>query len=53
MAKGGGIKNGAGEKMKTDAVRNEMKKKGKGKTKKKKSKRGRVIFWLIYGTHFC
>jgi hypothetical protein len=35
MAWGGG-RNGAGEKMKTEAMRNKMKKKGKGKRKKGK-----------------
>ena len=34
-----------GNKMKTEAVRNKMKKKGKGERKKKKRKRGRVIFF--------
>ena len=47
---GGWGKNGAGEKMKNEAVRNKMKKKEKGERKKKKRKRGRVIFLLIYGT---
>ena len=42
MARGGG---GAGEKLKTDAVRNKMKKKGIGERKNKKSKRGRVILF--------
>ena len=45
MARGGN-KNGAGEKMKNEAVR---KKKEKGERKKKKRKRWRVIFLLIYG----
>ena len=44
MGRGG---NGAGEKMKNEAVRNKMKKKEKGERKKKKRKRGRVIFLLI------
>ena len=35
-----------GKKMKTEAVRNKMKKKGKGERKKKKRKRGRVIFFV-------
>ena len=47
MGRGG---NGAGEKMKNEAVRNKMKKKEKGEGKKKRRKRGRVIFLLIYGT---
>ena len=52
MARGG---NGAGEKLKNEAVRNKMKKKekgkkGKGERKKKKRKRGKDIFLLIYGT---
>ena len=42
--------NGAGEKMKDEAVRNKMIKKEKVEGKKKKRKRGRVIFLLIYGT---
>ena len=33
--------------------RNKMKKKEKRERKKKKRKRGRVIFLLIYCTHFC
>ena len=44
MARGMGG-NGAGEKMKNEAVRNKMKTR-----KKKERKRGRVIFLLIYGT---
>ena len=43
MARGVGKINGAGEKMKTEAVRNKMKKKGKGKMKRKKRKIGFYI----------
>ena len=41
MARGGGMV--LGKKMKTEAVRNKMKKNGKGKGKKRK--RGRVMFF--------
>ena len=40
--------NGAGKKMKNEAVRKKMKKRKKGERKNKKRKRGRVIFLLIY-----
>ena len=43
-----------GKKMKTEAVRNKMKKKGKwGKEKEEKEKGESDFFLLIYGTHFC
>ena len=41
MARGG---DGAGEKMKTEAVRNKMKKKGKGEGKRRKGKGGELFF---------
>ena len=44
MARG----DGAGKKMKNEAVRKKMKKRKKGERKNKKRKRGRVIFLLIY-----
>ena len=50
MARGWG--NGAGEKMKNEAVRNKMKKKEKGKGEKGEKGESHY-FLLIYGTHFC
>ena len=43
MARGVGEINGAGEKMKSEAVRNKMKRKGKGEMKRKKRKIGFYI----------
>ena len=37
-----------GKKMKTEAVRNKMKKKGKGERKKKKRKREGLIFFVSF-----
>ena len=52
MGRGGGWY-GAGENIKTEAVRNKLKKEGKGKRKKKKRIGGECFNLLIYGTHVC
>ena len=44
MARGGG--NGAGEKMKNEALRNKMKKEKKGKRKNQEKKKGEIDFFV-------